>query len=66
MPRGVDTISTYRVLQRLLLAPVLSYSYFRLAVKEESDLLRQFGEAYKAYAASVSRFLPRRPFRALS
>lgn len=41
--------------------PVLLLMYVRLARREEADMERQFGDAYRAYAARVPRFMPRLP-----
>jgi protein-S-isoprenylcysteine O-methyltransferase Ste14 len=44
--------------------PILLLVYLRLARREEADMERQFGDAYRAYAAWVPRFVPRfRPDR---
>ncbi len=39
--------------------PVLLVMYIRLARREEAEMERQFGDAYRAYAAQVPRFIPR-------
>jgi methanethiol S-methyltransferase len=44
----------------LAMYPVLLWVYARLAVAEERDSLRQFGDAYRDYMGRVPRFLPRR------
>jgi protein-S-isoprenylcysteine O-methyltransferase Ste14 len=38
--------------------PILVAMYVRLARREEGDMERQFGDAYRAYAARVPRFVP--------
>ncbi len=43
----------------LLMFPVLLLMYGRLAVAEENDMRKQFGEAYDRYAQHVPRFIPR-------
>jgi protein-S-isoprenylcysteine O-methyltransferase Ste14 len=43
----------------LLMFPVLTYMYVRLARSEEKDVIAQYGDLYKAYAANVSGFIPR-------
>jgi methanethiol S-methyltransferase len=43
----------------LIMFPVLVFMYGRLAVVEEREMLRQFGEEYAAYAARTPRFIPR-------
>ena len=45
----------------LLMFPVLVVVYARLAASEERELLRQFPDAWPAYAARVPRLLPHRP-----
>ncbi len=42
----------------LVLFPILSYMYIRLARKEEADARKQFGDAYDAYEAKVPGFIP--------
>lgn len=43
----------------LLMFPVLLVMYARLAIAEENDMRREFGEVYEAYAARTPRFFPR-------
>jgi protein-S-isoprenylcysteine O-methyltransferase Ste14 len=43
----------------LAMYPILIYAYARLAIAEERDSLRRFGEAYARYMAQVPRFVPR-------
>lgn len=43
----------------VLMFPVLVLMYARLAIMEEREMLRQFGEDYARYAARTPRFLPR-------
>jgi methanethiol S-methyltransferase len=38
--------------------PILVLMYARLAISEERDMRRQFGEAYARYAARTPRFIP--------
>ncbi len=38
--------------------PILVIMYVRLARKEEAEMERGFGDAYRAYAARVPRFVP--------
>jgi len=47
----------------LLMAPVLVFSYARLARREEREMEAQFGEAYQAYRVRVPAFWPRLPNR---
>ncbi len=39
--------------------PILLFMYARLARREEAEMERQFGDAYRAYATRVPRFIPR-------
>jgi protein-S-isoprenylcysteine O-methyltransferase Ste14 len=39
--------------------PVLVYVYRRLAIAEERETRRRFGDRWDAYAAVTPRFLPR-------
>lgn len=43
----------------LAMFPVLVFMYGYLARKEEADMERQFGDAYRQYADRTPRFLPR-------
>ena len=45
-------------LPTLLLAPVLLLVYYRLARREEHEMLNRFGTDYQAYQESVPAFLP--------
>lgn len=44
----------------LAMFPVLVFMYVRLAISEEKQAERQFGQAWRDYAARTPRFLPRR------
>jgi protein-S-isoprenylcysteine O-methyltransferase Ste14 len=39
--------------------PVLVFMYVRLAHSEEVDSEREFGQAWREYAAKTPRFIPR-------
>lgn len=43
----------------LAMFPVLAVMYWRLALREEADMLREFGDDYARYAARTPRFIPR-------
>jgi len=47
----------------LAMFPVLVLMYIRLAISEERDSEKAFGEAWQAYAAVTPRFVPRLPRR---
>ena len=42
----------------LAMFPVLVFMYVRLAISEERDSARDFGEAWLAYATVTPRFIP--------
>jgi len=42
----------------LMMFPVLTYAYYRLALREERGIAAEFGRQYYAYAARTPRFLP--------
>ncbi|MFQ5838945.1 MAG: methyltransferase family protein [Thermoplasmata archaeon] len=42
-----------------VMAPILFYAYYRLALREEDGLRRTFGAQYEGYAVLVPGFLPR-------
>lgn len=46
-------------LPTLIMFPILVISYARLAIREEHDVEKQFGEAYRSYAKITPRFFPR-------
>lgn len=43
----------------LLMFPILLLMYARLAITEESEMHRQFGDVFDAYAQRTSRFFPK-------
>jgi protein-S-isoprenylcysteine O-methyltransferase Ste14 len=43
----------------LIMFPVLVFMYAWLARREEADMLREFGDEYRQYAARTPRFVPR-------
>jgi methanethiol S-methyltransferase len=43
----------------LVMFPILVFMYARLAVREEREMERDFGEAWREYAERTSRFVPR-------
>lgn len=42
------------------LFPIIVFAYWRLAVKEEREMIARFGEEYLSYQRRVPMFLPRR------
>jgi protein-S-isoprenylcysteine O-methyltransferase Ste14 len=43
----------------LVMFPALVFMYVRLAISEEREAEREFGEAWRDYAARTPRFIPR-------
>jgi protein-S-isoprenylcysteine O-methyltransferase Ste14 len=43
----------------VLMAPILFWSYIRLARREEAEMELQFGEVYRVYKMQVPTFIPR-------
>ncbi|OQW47482.1 MAG: isoprenylcysteine carboxyl methyltransferase [Proteobacteria bacterium SG_bin7] len=46
-------------LPTLIMFPILVITYARLAIREEHDVEREFGAAYRKYASKTPRFFPR-------
>ncbi len=42
----------------LVMFPILTFMYVRLALKEEKDMEAEFGDAYRRWAAITPRFIP--------
>ncbi len=55
----VGFLLQWPTLATLLMFPVLLYVYRRLAIREEREVARAFGGAWRRYAAATPRFLPR-------
>jgi len=43
----------------VIMWPVLIVAYYKLARKEEGEVEREFGDAYKKYKENVPMFVPR-------
>ena len=56
----VGFLLQWPTLPTLVMFPVLVYVYRRLAIAEERETRRRFGDAWDDYAATTPRFLPRR------
>ena len=46
-------------LPTLVMWPVLTFAYYRLAMREERDVERQFGQAWRDYKQKVPAFVPK-------
>ncbi|NIN92968.1 DUF1295 domain-containing protein [bacterium] len=44
----------------LIMWPILIFAYYKLAMKEEKDIEKQFGEEFLAYKKRVAAFIPKR------
>ncbi|HSH49814.1 MAG TPA: isoprenylcysteine carboxylmethyltransferase family protein, partial [Halomonas sp.] len=55
----VGFLLQWPTLLTLAMFPVLVWMYSRLAIHEEREVARQFGEKWQAYAARTPRFIPR-------
>ena len=43
----------------LLMFPILVFMYSRLAIIEEKEMIKEFGEKYLIYAKNTPRFIPK-------
>lgn len=43
----------------LIMWPILMYAYYKLAKREESDIINEFGAKYQEYIQMVPAFIPR-------
>jgi protein-S-isoprenylcysteine O-methyltransferase Ste14 len=57
---SVGLLIQWPTLVSLVLWPIMFTVYYRLAMKEEREMIRLFGETYLRYRASVPAFFPRR------
>jgi len=51
-------IFEWATLALIIMWPVIFFMYFRLAKKEEKDMLEEFGEEYLMYMDKTKRFIP--------
>jgi protein-S-isoprenylcysteine O-methyltransferase Ste14 len=42
-----------------MMFPVLVFAYYRLSKREESDMIKMFGDEYKRYIEKTPMFIPR-------
>ncbi len=52
-------IFDWLTLPLIIMWPLLLFIYYRLARREEADMLAEFGDAYRRYQAHTGMFLPR-------
>ena len=43
----------------IVMWPILMFAYYKLAMREERDVERKFGESYQKYKESVPAFIPK-------
>lgn len=55
---AVGMLLDWATLPMLILFPILVYLYYRLAKREEADMEKEFGKAYRDYKARTSMFIP--------
>jgi protein-S-isoprenylcysteine O-methyltransferase Ste14 len=51
-------IIEWATLPLLIMFPIMVVMYVRLAVREEMDMIAEFGEEYKKYMKGTKRFIP--------
>lgn len=51
-------IFEWATLPLLIMYPILVVIYYRLAKKEEGDMLKEFGNEYQLYMTKTNRFIP--------
>ncbi|MZP31039.1 DUF1295 domain-containing protein [Heliobacterium undosum] len=54
----VGMIFEWATLPMLLMWPFIAVMYYRLAKREEQDMIREFGEEYVMYMQKTKRFIP--------
>lgn len=55
----IGMLIQWPTLLTLAMWPVLTWAYYRLAMREEREMIAQFGEAYLRYRSQVPAFVPR-------
>ena len=55
---SLGMILDWATLPMLILLPVMAVMYTRLASREEADMIKEFGDDYRAYMAKTKRFIP--------
>jgi len=49
----------WATLPMLIMWPIMAVLYYRLARREENDMVAEFGQAYEEYRRQTGMFLPR-------
>ena len=55
---SLGMILDWATLPTLILLPVMAVVYYRLARREENDMIAEFGDEYRAYMLRTRRFIP--------
>ena len=58
MLMSLGMILDWATLPMLILLPVMAVVYYRLAKREENDMIAEFGDEYRAYMLRTRRFVP--------
>ncbi len=58
MMMSLGMILDWATLPMLILFPVMAVVYYRLAKREENDMIAEFGDEYHAYMKRTRRFIP--------
>ncbi len=54
----IGMILNWATLPMLIMFPIIVYMYYRLAKKEENDMIQEFGEEYITYKKHTKMFIP--------
>jgi protein-S-isoprenylcysteine O-methyltransferase Ste14 len=54
----VGMILEWATLPTLIMWPFIAWLYYRLAKREEMDMIKEFGEEYVMYMNKTKRFIP--------
>ena len=58
MLMSLGMILDWATLPMMILFPVMAVVYYRLARREENDMIAEFGDEYRAYMKRTRRFIP--------
>jgi len=56
---SIGMLNQWPTLLTILMWPFLMFAYFRLSLKEERDVIRQFGQKYLVYKENTPAFIPK-------
>jgi protein-S-isoprenylcysteine O-methyltransferase Ste14 len=55
---AIGMVFGWATLTNLIMLPILGILYYRLSIKEEKMMIKEFGDAYIAYMKKTKRFIP--------